>query len=109
MNGSFISYLLHKDSSLSTHHLNLIKFPIELFEIKNELSPTIAEKRFNQVTNNYNLLLHSDQAYTMSEAIFHYSKSISFLGLKIKITYPAEFKGLSPLRDDTYMTSMNTV
>ena len=91
------------------YHLNLIKLPTELFEIKNELSPTIAEKQFNQTANNCNLLLLPDQAYTMSEAIFHYTKSISFLGLKIKITLPAEFKELSSLRDDTYMTSMSTV
>ena len=36
---SSFAQLLEKDSSVSRHHLNLKKLPIEIFKIKNELSP----------------------------------------------------------------------
>ena len=75
----------------------MIKLPIELFEIKNELSPTIVKELYNWTTNNYNLLHLSNLAYTIPEAIFHCTESISFLDIKIKSTVLDEFEELSSL------------
>ena len=71
--------------------------PIELFEIKNELSPTIAKELYNWTTNNYNLLHLSNLPYTILEVIFDCTESISFLDIKIKSTIPDEFEELSSL------------
>ena len=80
----------------------MIKLPIELFEIKNELPQTIANELFNQTTNNYNLWHLSDLTYTMLEAIFLCTSMpeaiflctsiIFFLSPKFKGTVSAEFE-----------------
>lgn len=68
--------------------------PIELFQIRNELSLTIAKYLFTEATNNYKLRHLSDLTYTIRKPFFNQRKAF-LLNIKIKSTLPAKFEKLS--------------
>ena len=90
--------LLEKDSSVSIHNRNLQILATEMYEIKNNLSPPIIAKLFEQRNNqHYNLRNWAQFSLPAIRTVYHGSESISFLGPKIWNMLPDKLKNASSL------------
>ena len=76
--------LLAKDGSVSTHHDNLQKFAVEMFDFSRGLSPEIVNKLFQfRETISYELKRRSQFQIPFVHLVFSGTESLKLLGRKV--------------------------
>ena len=90
--------LLEKDGSVSIHHRNLRVLAIEMFKVKNGLSPEIMREVFPMNRDfPYNLRQVNDFSIRSVNSVHYGTESLQFLGPKIWNLVPPEFRNLESL------------
>ena len=84
--------LLRKDNTVSIHHINLQVLVIEIFKIKNNLTPKILNEIFQNRTSPYNLRKNSNVYVRQVQSLYHGTESLSFLGSKAWELVPEDIK-----------------
>ena len=98
-NTSSFSELLSKDHSFSIHDRNLQKLAIEMYKVKNNISPLIMNKIFIQNENTYNLRSKSTWKIRAVKSVFHGTESLSFRGPKTWDMLSTDIKKSESLRE----------
>ena len=96
-NISSFNELLAKDGSICFHHRNIHVLAIELFKLKNDLSPDFLNQVFERNEQNF---LGRHSTYFKSRKIsstLHGSESLSYLGPRIWELLPDSLKNASNL------------
>ena len=97
-NSSF-SQLLAKDNTLSIHGRNLQKLAIEMYKIKNNLSPPIVTDLFTRHTATYNLRRNKTWENTNVRTVTYGTETVLFRGPKIWEIIPDTTKQSSSLSE----------
>ena len=91
--------LLNKDDSVSIHHRNLQKLVIEMYKVKNNLSPSIMNHIFEKRHNTYNLRNDCTWASSNIHTVYNGTETISFRGPKTWMLLPDNIKESKSLYD----------
>ena len=84
--------LLEIDNSFTIHHRNLQKLGIEMYKIKNNISPSFMNSLFSTRTMPYNLRNNSDFKKENIRTVTYGSETFSFRGPEIWDIIPLEMK-----------------
>ena len=84
--------LLDRDKSVSVHHSNIRKLAIEIFKVKNNLSPEILNDVFEIVDSSYYLRKDTVFKKRNVRTVRYGTETISFLAPKIWEIVPIECK-----------------
>ena len=84
--------LLDKDNSVTTHHKNLQKLAIEMYKIKNHLSPLPMQELFTEKVNNHDLRNKRSWVTCNVRTVKYGTETIRHMGPKTWELIPAEIK-----------------
>ena len=96
-NKSSFEELLIQDQSFTTHERNIQRLAIELFKVKNELSPSFMSKVFPASMNLVNLRNMPSFQTSNIKSVYKGSETISFRGPQIWSILPDEIKNAKTL------------
>ena len=82
-NTSTFSELLTKDGSFCIHHRNIKKLAIEMYKVKQNISPQLMNGIFVKKDNIYNLRSEPKWQIRKVKSVYHGTESLSFRGPKI--------------------------
>ena len=88
---------LELDKFVTIHNRKLQMLATEMFKVYRNKSPAIFREIFHRHNLNYNLRINSEYAVPNVRSVFHSSKSISYLGLKIWDIVPLVLKELTSI------------
>ena len=88
---------LELDKFVTIHNRKLQMLATEMFKVYRNKSPAIFRVIFHRHDLNYNLRINSEYAVPNVRSVFHISKSISYLGLKIWDIVPLVLKELTSI------------
>ena len=93
-NNSTLSFdeLLTLDNSYTVHHRNLQKVAIEMYKVKNNLSPSFMKTIYSLSRNNYELRSQTDFKIENIKTVSYGSENISYRGPKIWELIPQDTK-----------------
>ena len=89
--------LLNKDGSVTIHHRNIQALAIEMYKVRNNLSPQIMTDMFQFRTNRPNTRNDNEFWVPMPKTTNYGSESVKYLGPKIWNILPKVLKDLSTL------------
>ena len=89
--------LLTMDCTFNVHHRNLQKLAIEMYKVKNELSPNFIQQIFQPMHSHYNLRSESDFRLSNIKTVHYGSDTISYMGPKIWNMIPSYIKNSANL------------
>ena len=98
-NTSTFSELLSKDGSFCIHHRNLQKLVVEMYKVKNNISPQLMKNIFIQKENTYNLRRDHIWEIRAVKSVYHGTESLSFRGPKTWDMLPTDIKNSESLRE----------
>ena len=76
--------LLEKDWSVSINHRSIQSLAIKMYNVKTELTPTIAANIYGTMPeNHYNLQNYNDLRIPFARTVYHGTESICYLGPKL--------------------------
>ena len=84
--------LLDLDDSITIHHKNIQKLTIEMFKIKNNLSPPLMKEIFKENTNTYDLRNKRCREPTNVGTVLYGSETIRYRGPKTWDMVPQNIK-----------------
>ena len=91
--------LLRKDNSFSIHNRNLQKLAVEMYKVKNHLSPTLLKEVFPIRNISYNLRNRNPFLSRNVRSVNNGTESISFRGPQIWSIVPENIKNASSLSE----------
>ena len=91
--------LLRKDNSFSIHNRNLQKLAVEMYKVKNDLSPTLLKEVFPIRNISYNLRNRNPFLSRNVRSVNNGTESISFRGPQIWSIVPENIKNASSLSE----------
>ena len=94
---SSFQQLLHKDNSVTIHHQNIQRLAIEMFKIKNKISPTPMQDLFTKNQCNYELRNKRLWEPTNARTMTYGTETVTFMGPKIWDLIPTEIKKANSL------------
>ena len=75
---------LEKNASVSIHYRNIQALAMEMYRVKSGYTPKVFSDLFNQrEISSYNFRRHPEFRVPLTKTVYHWSESISYLGLKI--------------------------
>ena len=101
-NISTFSELLTKDGSFCIHHRNIQKLAIEMYKIKNNMSPPLMKDIFIQKENTYNLRNKQPWEIRPVKSVYNGTETLSFRGPKTWDMLPNSIKQSESLQEFTY-------
>ena len=84
--------LLELDNSVTIHHRNLQKLAIEMYKIKNAMSPQPVKELFNECANNYSLRNKRCWETSTARTSIYGTETIKFRGPKVWELLPLDLK-----------------
>ena len=91
--------LLEKDGSVSIYEQNLRAFATEMYKISNGLSTPLMKDIFSTNINAYNLRQNSQFSRSRINTVYHLTRSICNLVIKIWDLVPSNLKEISDLKE----------
>ena len=91
--------LLEKDNSVTVHHRNLRKLAVEMYKVKNDLSPIPVQNIFKQQENTQNLRGGKDWVIPKVCTVNNGIETIRYRGPKTWELLPQEIKDSKTLTD----------
>ena len=91
--------LLERDKSVTIHHSNIRKLAIEIYKIKNNLSPEILNDVIGVIDSSYNLSSETIFKKRNVHAVRYGTETITFLAPKIWEIVPTECKNSSSIQE----------
>ena len=98
-NNSTFSELLTKDNSFSIHHRNLQKLAIEMYKVKQNISPQLMNNIFFKKDNIYNLRSDPSWVIRKVKSVYYGTETLSFRGPKTWDLLPTHIKNSESLRE----------
>ena len=91
--------LLHKDNSFPIHHRNLQRLAIEMYKVKNNLSPTIMKNIFSNREIRYDLRNMNPFQARNVKTVYNGTETLSFRGQKTWAIVPETIKEAKSLTE----------
>ena len=91
--------LLDKDNTFNVHNRNIQKLAVEMYKVKNGLSPNFIQTLFQPMYSSYNLRSDSDFTLYNIRTVHYGSETISYMGPKIWNKIPHDIKSSSNLNE----------
>ena len=91
--------LLFQDKSFCIHHRNLQKLAIEMYKVKNNLSPSFMKSVFPDSNNSYDLRNKPEFNTSNIRTVYYGTETITFRGPKTWSMVPENIKGAKSLSE----------
>ena len=91
--------LLEMDGSVTIHHKNLQRLAIEMFKVKNKLSPIPIQEIFHDHINSYDLRVKRNWEISKARTVRYGTETVRFRGPKIWEILPTDVKDSNTLRE----------
>ena len=89
--------LLDKDNSVTIHHRNLQRLAIEIFKVKNNVSPPFMSKIFVENDKPYDLRSNQMMKTSLAKSVYNGTETVSFRGPEVWALIPENIRSSTSL------------